>query len=205
MNNPISEIEDLYKYNKKDRPIILPTPPEVMRLFNETFKMNYAPEKLYVTSAVIKSILDSVRNIIFEWSLKLEEDGILGENLTFSIEEKEKANEQITNYNTLIYGVHSSPIQVGQYNTQNITINIGESKELLKSIEKWIDKLELKNSDEIELKSKIKVIESQLESPEPNSKILKEGFKSIKTILESSAGNVIAQGLIFGITKLLGM
>jgi len=38
-------------------------------------------------------IIDSVRNAILDWSLKLEEDGILGEGMSFTSQEKELANQ----------------------------------------------------------------------------------------------------------------
>jgi hypothetical protein len=205
MNNSISELEVLYNHNQKDSPIILPIYPGVMKHFRETFKTNHVPEKLYVTSAVLKNILDSVRNLILEWSLKLEDDGIQGENLTFSPEEEKIAHERTNIYNTLIYGAQGSPIQVGQGNTQNINIYIEDSKELINSIKDSIDKLELSNVAERDLKIEINNIEIQLESPEPNPKIITEGFKSIRTILEGFGSALLVQILIFAISKHIGM
>lgn len=42
--------------------------------------------------AQIQGILDAVRNIVLEWSLKLEQDGILGEELSFTQQEKQLAS-----------------------------------------------------------------------------------------------------------------
>ena len=46
----------------------------------------------FISRSEVYRILDAVRNIILSWSLKLEESGIVGEEMTFSSEEKEKAN-----------------------------------------------------------------------------------------------------------------
>ena len=39
----------------------------------------------------LATVIDAVRTMILNWSLKLEEEGILGEGLSFSEEEKQKA------------------------------------------------------------------------------------------------------------------
>lgn len=46
---------------------------------------------LVVPRAAIIQIVDSVRNMILDWSLRLESDGIVGEGMSFSIKEKEVA------------------------------------------------------------------------------------------------------------------
>lgn len=54
--------------------------------------LRYSPPVRIVGRNQLAQIADAVRNTILEWSLKLEAEGILGENMTFSKEEKEKAN-----------------------------------------------------------------------------------------------------------------
>jgi hypothetical protein len=46
---------------------------------------------LFVQIATVAGILEAVRNAILEWSLRLEQDGIRGEGLTFTIEERTMA------------------------------------------------------------------------------------------------------------------
>ncbi|SSY80881.1 hypothetical protein [Alysiella crassa] len=47
--------------------------------------------KLYFSTTNLKNILSQVRQVVLEWALKLEEEGILGEGIQFSKSEKEKA------------------------------------------------------------------------------------------------------------------
>jgi hypothetical protein len=64
----------------------------------------------------IVNIIEQVKNKILGWALILEENGILGEGLSFSKEEKKVAQEEdkIINYVTNIYGdVSDSQIQQG--------------------------------------------------------------------------------------------
>lgn len=50
-------------------------------------------------------ILSTVRNKILDWALLLEESGIIGEGMTFSDEEKKKAQDTkvINNYTNNFY------------------------------------------------------------------------------------------------------
>ena len=58
---------------------------------------------LFIPSTNIVKIIDAVRNIVLNWAMKLEEDGILGEGLSFTSDEKEIATN--TEYNiTNFYG-----------------------------------------------------------------------------------------------------
>jgi len=42
---------------------------------------------------VLVSIVDTVRNLVLDWAIKLELEGILGEGVSFTVEEKKKAAE----------------------------------------------------------------------------------------------------------------
>lgn len=49
--------------------------------------------KIITSSASIKRIVESVRDVILRWSLKLEEDGITGEGINFTQQEKQIAGK----------------------------------------------------------------------------------------------------------------
>jgi len=53
-----------------------------------------APPFLIIQRNRLIGILDTVRTTILEWSLKLEEDGIIGEGMSFSPQEKAMASEK---------------------------------------------------------------------------------------------------------------
>ena len=62
---------------------------------------------LIVGTNQIYSTIEGIRNIILDWSIKLEETGILGQGLQFSSEEKELADNTpvINNYINNFYGI----------------------------------------------------------------------------------------------------
>lgn len=64
----------------------------------------------------IVNIVEQVKNKILEWALLLEENGVLGEELQFTVDEKEtvKSVSQIVNYVSNFYGdINDSKVQQG--------------------------------------------------------------------------------------------
>jgi AbiTii len=74
--------------------------------------MNLQPTMMMQSSSLVK-ILDSVKTVILNWTLRLEEDNILGENLTFSQEDKTKAASAVYNTTNFFGNVSGSQIQQG--------------------------------------------------------------------------------------------
>ena len=81
----VYEIERLLKYSTKDAEVSMPCPPcaeaAVIKLTGVP-----TPITLVFQEYSLTGILDAVRTRIREWSWKLEENGISGENLPFSDE-----------------------------------------------------------------------------------------------------------------------
>lgn len=73
---------------------------------------------LAVSKATVYGIVEATRNIILEWSLKLEQDGILGEGISFSQEEKKIAARQ--DYSSLIQiNIEQSQMQSSSSESQS--------------------------------------------------------------------------------------
>ena len=161
-------------------------------------------ERIQVTlmtpSTSLVRVLDAVRNIILNWALKLEEDGVLGENMTFSNDEKDKVESHSYNVNNFYGEVTGSQIQQNSPNanqTQSLkefsTTNI---KNFISSLKNKVDKIELEDDIAKELNAEILTIEIQNTSPRPKESILKESLSSIRTILEGATGSVAGQLLL---------
>ena len=154
---------------------------------------------LFVSYTEVIKILNVVRNTVLNWSLQLEKEGIMGEGMSFSKKEKQisdKATYQITNY---IGSMQNSQIQQdssGAIQKLNIEINIDNLLVFIAELNKSIDKLDLEQSKKQKLITEISTIESQANSPKPKKKIIFESLKTLRTILEGMAGNVIAAGLL---------
>lgn len=199
---PIAELEDLIE-NSKNEPLVKEISPETKSHFLSIFNVDTAPEKVFISPSALRGILDNIRNLIFEWSMKLEEDGILGENFDFNQDEKEIANQQSNTYNTIISG--SSNIQIGENNIQNINeIDLEEVKGILTLIKNSLNSFGLNETDKDVIEGELVTMDNQVESQNPNPELLKESLKSIRNILEGFTSSAAASILIPAITKIVG-
>jgi predicted RNA-binding protein with RPS1 domain len=145
-------------------------------------------------------ILDAVRNIILNWALNLEDQGILGEGLAFSENEKKAAIQISQNINYFYGPVQSSQLAQGNQHVIQISSNFVLDKEaILKFIEKLqaaIRDIELDSAKKLELESEMTTLQAQMSSPNPKKSIVKESLLSIMSILQGAAGSVVGQLLI---------
>lgn len=108
----------------------------------------YGKVKINVSGTFIGKILQAVKNIVLEWSLQLEEDGIIGEGMSFSDQEKQIAQKHISEYNnctfmnssqqsnqSYIFNATVGAVQNGSHNISNVNQTIGSNnQEILQAI-----------------------------------------------------------------------
>jgi len=157
--------------------------------------------KLELNIIQIKGIIETVKNIILEWLLKLEEDGIMGENLIFSNEEKEKAVKSNYTVNNFYGNVNNSQIQQNTNNSnQTITYDLEKLNEIINLLKENAEKIKSGQDDEIN--QTVQKLETEIKKNTPSVSIIKESLKTIRTILEGIAGNIIASGILYKINQL---
>lgn len=96
VSKPISELEGYYDGSNDF--IIIKLVPEQITFLNEMGNTRGFIPDIHVQRPQIKNIWESVRKIIIEWTIQLENDGIEGKEMSFSKEEKEIAQENLRNY-----------------------------------------------------------------------------------------------------------
>ncbi|WMI72114.1 hypothetical protein RBH88_03170 [Aminobacterium sp. MB27-C1] len=122
IGQPISELESLLTEKDKGGVLQVPLPHEwIMKLFShsEQFQLGMVPT-LIVDGSQLAGILDAVRNEILEWSLELENQGIIGDGMSFSSEEISKAGSvtyNIQSFKGILGDVSSSNVQIGDYSS----------------------------------------------------------------------------------------
>ena len=124
------------------------------------------------------SILNAVRNILTDWTIELEKNGVVGEGLLFNAEDRKKSadatsaivnNYHMGNVGALVQSASQSVIQGGV----NSSLNMGDIKNLTEEIERQRENLpvELWNkiqpeitsiTDEVNGKNRPGVIEQSL-------------------------------------------
>ncbi|WP_347454240.1 hypothetical protein ABEF83_07830 [Acinetobacter thermotolerans] len=152
-----------------------------------------------VDNVYIKKVLETVKTRVLEFSIQLEQQGILGEDWEFTIEEK-KIAINITNFQGILGDVKHSNVQ--QTNTLTVQKNDFES------LEQYLRNNGIEKADILDLKNIIDVNplpQSQSEySPDLKSWMTKMIGKSIDgtwQVTIGAAGSLLATGLqqYFGI------
>lgn len=183
----ISEVEKLAESKEE---IYRQLPPETAIAFA---RKNYGMRALiFLGKQQLHGIVDSVRTKILNWSLVLEQKGILGEEMNFNETERSNAKNIMMNY--FIGNVANVPIQQGNDNTINIEQHKNEldtAKFLVEEIKKIMDDMPQDENKET-LQADIASIECQLKSPTPKISIIKELFKSARNVIEGTMGSLTA-------------
>jgi hypothetical protein len=110
VHQPISEIEAMLESLKGKNASIVTMPPALEALLREYDHIPFEIQ-IHIDVSQAKGVLEAVRDVVLNWSLKLEENGILGEGMTFSQEERQIAAKH--DYSSLIQ------INIGQSQMQN--------------------------------------------------------------------------------------
>lgn len=150
ISNSISEIITLCK-NPESR-LVYEFPGEQVehldRLFGSPLPMRYA---LHISVASVMDIIEKVKNTVLEWTLKLEEEGVLGEGMRFSDKEKQNAKalpQTVNNY----YGatnVINAPIEGMQIvsGNEHVTFSYDQARADISKIEAAISQEQLQSED----------------------------------------------------------
>lgn len=95
---PISTVS--HAYHNSDGSLRITVSGDMNELFNKLTHSIPTEYSFQTTKAEMHTIISAVRNRVLEWALLLEENGIIGEELSFSSAEKDAAASStvITNY-----------------------------------------------------------------------------------------------------------
>lgn len=194
LTQQIAELEHMVREGQGNT-LMMNFPHLIQSFLIQSLEVPFEP-RLHVSKSKVQGILETVRNIVLEWSLKLEKEGINGEGMTFSKEEKHRAATTVFN----IENMYHSQIQQGtDHSTQTMTTqgpNLQEIRQLVESLKPVVDQLGLERTTKEQLLADIQTVEPQLSAPKPNRSILKESMLSIKTVLEGAAGNILASEIL---------
>lgn len=195
----IAEIESLILGKSIKSFLQMPYPSETEQQLRRAIGFDTEITMMVPSTAMVR-IVDAVRTIILNWSLKLEEDGILGEGFSFTPSEKETAEKTSYNINMFYGPVHSPQIQ--QQASQSIQISSPAQfnntllRDFLVALRDQTKNLNIAPEQQQEIEADIKTVETQITSPKPKQGIVKEGLASIKRILEGASGTVAAHFLM---------
>lgn len=164
----------------------------------------------WVATHYYHRILNAVRNIILEWALELEANGILGEGLAFSTEEKQTASNITFNIKQLIQqggtkmNVEISNSTVGMLNTGEIlaesitanvsTLNDSNQQQIAEALRILTDAVkssqDVSSQVQTEILEQLQLISEQatLAPPERKAGLIKPTLAALATTLSAGGG-----------------
>lgn len=203
--SPIAEIEQYIIQGNENKGMMMykfdsNTQLKLMQMANADFEVS-----LHIPVTQFSKIVDNVRNIILEWTLKLEQEGILGENMTFNEQEKQAATHVPSVTNIIGTMVNSQLQQHSNNSTQSLSVGEFKVESLKEIVEQGNLLLQEITDTEVkaELQADIAVLETQLTSPKPKNGIIKESLSSVRNIAEGITGSLLATGIVEKIIPLL--
>lgn len=108
----LANLVNVYE-NTEGKSCLLNFPPE-LNMYLSQYGRTATKFSLHISLNQIYNVIEQVRNKILDWAITLEENGILGEGLQFTSEEKEKAlnSPPVVSYTNNFYSaVKDSQIQ----------------------------------------------------------------------------------------------
>lgn len=198
IQQPLASIEEL---SANDSNPVMPYSSKMQNLLMELTREN-TRFQLRLSKANISHVLNGVRQLVLDWSLNLEQAGILGENMSFKQNERNAA--QIANQNYFIQNagvIGNVSDQASISISQSANIDIKQAQDVITQCEQLLPNL----PDQIrtELQPIFHEAAAQMEQTKPDQGKLRQLLTSIKTICEGAAGNVLATGIVSSIAALL--
>jgi hypothetical protein len=196
---PISQVIALVSSSSKSDAILVSYSSEALKVL--LAHINRSTQVRFVVGVPsLVSLLDSVRTVVLNWAIKLEEDKILGEGMTFTPEEKSTARAATYNVTNFYGPVSSSQIQ--QQTSDSIQslvtdeINIEPIVNFLAEIKESLSQLQLSREMEQKINVEVNAINAQVSSLKPKATIVRESLSSIRRILEGAGGAIAAKLLV---------
>ena len=166
------------------------------------------PMYLLLSPGSLVSVLNAVRNKALDWSLQLQADGIVGEGMSFRAEEKAMASGKGNTYRIGSIGSFAGNMggQVNGNVTGTAAQNVGQELEkvaaLVNQLRHYQGQMGLAPRQQAEVSRHADAIEEELRGSKPKPGVIAGLLKSIKSMAEGAAGNLVATGVVSAISNI---
>ncbi|WP_155755222.1 hypothetical protein [Burkholderia stagnalis] len=187
----------------KDNHVMLQYSYEMERQLQELFQtdMKFA---VRLAAGQIDGIFDAVRNLTLDWSLQLEQAGVLGENMLFTLTEKQEAQsvtQQFFIQNAGVVGNVSDNATVTNHQQVTGALSISGVRDLVQQARTALSALPPETADKVY--PLLAEIDTETNKPQPNHGKLKAVLASVRTICEGASGSLVASAIATGVQSLL--
>ncbi len=196
----VAECEAILRTSRSASTLGIRFPPQTEHQLIKGLKPLPTRVILRISEAGLAHIVDTVRTIVLNWALKLEQDGVKGEDLTFTPDEKIAAGKISYNINNFYGPVQAAQVQqtsdsAMQFSTQ-MTVDFEPLKRFLEELQRKIEELVIAPEETRTLRADLDSVAAQLRSPKPKLSILKDCLTSLRNILENAGGTIAGELLM---------
>lgn len=205
----IAVLEDSMRDAKSSGVFDMPYPPEIQRQLRESLKLvDDFHIKLHFLDC--SNIVHAVRNILLDWTLAMEKQGIRGENLTFSPEERERSatvTAQTINIfhnakvGSVVQNAENSVVQGGIDSTLNVETDV---RNLVQRVEQLLPAANLEPALKNEVHAALDELQEAANSTSPDSGRLRKGLEYLKRVLAPAGEHALNALVDAAVTKVLG-
>jgi hypothetical protein len=200
LQQKIAEVEKLA--NHSDGNLTIPFPDELQLLLQNFFKQNMEFRLIFQPVTLI-GVVEAVRNIVLDWSLTLEKNGIVGDGMSFSGEEKSRAHSPAVTYRIDRidhFTGNMGPISGGIVNVSTVHNAAQWLPPLLKQVEENIGSFGFNKKEEkevLDLTGRLRT-RAAADTFDGESISLLQRFK---VVFENAGGALLAQGVLHELGK----
>lgn len=197
----LPELESILATNEENLQFNLS--PRLKKMLMDAIRYQLEPA-LMLSRATIVGIVDAVRNLIVDWSLQMEAAGVLGEGMTFSQREREKAApaaQQFNIQNLGVLGNVTDQAQVSNYQTAIREIDASALRNLLGQVAALQGNLPTPTREK--LGPVLADLQKESVATVPDQSKIRALLLSAKMICEGAAGNLVASGVVAAIASLV--
>lgn len=201
----ISSLRDLLESGSDSGLLHFPIAAGVVEKLNKMMDFQTARMVIQISRGHIVGILDYVRNMVLDWAIEMERQGVIGEGMSFSASEREDAKQVMANFNVgnigSFIGNMGSGNTSGEINTSGVSAP--QVLDVTNKIKAALPELEKAGADRAALIRTIDAIETEATSEHLDHGQLRRLLSDVRSALVGAAGNLTADGAIAGIAGLL--
>ena len=185
-----------------------PIPDEIVIELNKAMSVSTARMVVQVPRGGIVGILDFVRNMVLDWAIEMERNGVVGEGFSFDDKEVESAKAVMNTFN-----IGKIDNFAGNMGTGNTSGDISLTAQNLTGIKETLHKLREAAPGLVEagadgtLPEIIDAVIVEADKDAPDAGRLRSLTQDVRSALAGAAGNLTAEGalaLVGGILRVLG-
>src|SRR5207248_1197071 len=187
-----------------------PYPPETLQELMKS--LNWGPSNIQVALSPpqVASIIESVRNILLNWTIDMERQGVLGHNFVFNQEEQMKSvlataqtinNIHIGQVGSFVQSAENAIIQGEIASTINLRNGV---RSLAEQVEQLLPASKLPPQLQRETRAALNELKDAADLPEPDSGRLRRGLQTLKRVLAPAGEHLLKIAVDAAVTKLTG-